>query len=229
MRLERSHHTDRAMAADVRPRLRGWSHRVAAVLAVPAGVWLTLQAPPGEARWAAAVFAASIAVMLAASALVHWREWDPHTTEVLFRLDLTGIYLAIAGTATAVSVLALTGWHRPLVLYGVWTVALAGIVLEWLPFSTPRGLAHGLFLGLGWLTVPFVPAVLANRGWTVLLLMLGGGLLYTVGAVIVARQRPDPAPHVFGYHEIWHALVVAAVILHYAMVETMLGTPVAVA
>lgn len=206
------------MAAEVRPTMRGVMHRAAAVLALPAAVAIAVAAPAGRTRLAVAVFGVAIAVMFAASALVHYRTWGPRTTEVLFRLDHTGIYLAIAGTATPIALLALVGWHRDVVLYGVWTVALIGIVLEWLPSRTPRGVAQTLYLVLGWATVPFVPAVVVNSGWRAAGLMLAGGLLYTVGAVIVARQRPDPVPRVFGYHEVWHLLVVLAVILHYAMI-----------
>lgn len=225
LRPRRSHNTDRALAAAVRPALRGLVHRGAAVLAVPAAVALVVAAPTGRARLAAGVFGACIAAMLATSAVVHWRAWGPQTTEVLFRLDHTGIYLAIAGTATPVAMLALDGWHRTVVLAGAWAVAAVGVGLEWLPFPTPRGVAHTLYLVLGWATVPFVPAVVANAGWDTAGLLLGGGLLYTVGAVVVAVQRPDPAPRVFGYHEVWHVLVVLAVLLHYAMVgATLLPT-----
>jgi hemolysin III len=222
VRFERSHNTDRALAAAVRPSLRGILHRAAAILAVPAAIGLVLAAPPGPARVAAGLFGACIAAMFAISATVHYRVWAPHTTEVLFRLDHTGIYLAIAGTATPVGVLALDGWHQTALVGGVWAVALVGIVLEWLPFPTPRGVAHGLFLVLGWATVPFLPAVVRNAGWGAASLLLAGGLVYTVGATIVAVQRPDPVPHVFGYHEVWHLLVIVAVGLHYTMVGATL-------
>jgi hemolysin III len=224
-RLRRSHNTDRAMSAEVRPSLRGISHRVAAILAVPAAVWVVLAAPTARARVAVGVFGVCIAVMFAISALVHYRRWGPHTTEVLFRLDHTGIYLAIAGTATPVGMLALDGWHRVVVLVGVWTVAAAGILVEWLPFRTPRGLAHTLYLVTGWATIPFLPAVVANRGWTTAGLLLAGGVVYTIGATIVAVRWPDPEPRIFGYHEVWHLLVILAVLLHYGMVGGTLLPP----
>lgn len=221
-RLARSHSTERALATEVRPALRGVSHRVAASLAAPAALWLVVAAPPGRARVAAGVFGACITAMLAASAVVHHRRWSPHVTEVLFRLDHTGIYLAIAGTATPIGMLALHGWHRDVVLWGVWAAALVGIAIEWLPFRTPRGVAHTLYLVMGWATVPFLPAIVANRGWVAGALLLGGGVLYTTGAIVVAVGRPDPVPEVFGYHEVWHLLVVLAVVLHYAMVGVIL-------
>lgn len=222
VRFERSHSTDRALAAEVRPALRGVSHRAAAILSVPAGIWLVLAAPTARSRVATGVFAVCITVMFTISAIVHYREWRPHTTEVLFRLDHTGIYLAIAGTATPIAMFGLHGWHRTAMLAGVWGVAVVGTALEWWPPRAPRGLHHTLYLVTGWATIPFLPAVVANRGWGTGALLLGGGLLYTVGAVIVAVRRPDPAPPVFGYHEVWHLLVVGAVVLHYAMVGVTL-------
>lgn len=224
-RFSRSHSTDRALSAEVRPALRGVVHRLAAILAVPAAVALVVAAPTVRDRVTVGLFGACIAAMFATSAAVHHRRWSEHVTEVLFRLDHSGIYLAIAGTATAIGMLGLDGWHRPVVVGGVWAVAGIGMVLEWLPFRTPRGLAYTLYLVMGWAVVPFLPAVATNRGWGVVVLLLAGGALYTVGAVIVAVQRPDPAPHVFGYHEVWHLMVLLAVVLHYAMVGAMLSPP----
>jgi hemolysin III len=219
--FERSHNTDRALNS-TRPRWRGVSHRVAAVLMVPAGVWLTVSAPGGRPRIAAGVFAVCIWAMFTISAVVHLRAWSPHVTEVLFRLDHTGIYLAIAGSATPVALLGLDGTARNVLLAVVWGGAVVGIVIEWLPFATPKGVAHTLYLVLGWAAVPMLPAVVDNRGWATVVLLLLGGLCYTVGAVIVAVRRPDPAPQVLGYHEIWHLLVVAAVAFHFVMVSATL-------
>jgi len=223
--FERSHNTERAMTVEVRPAWRGVSHRVATPVAVIGAVILTIGAAPGAARWGAAVFGVAIAVMFGISALVHARRWGPHAMEVLFRLDHTGIYLAIAGTATPVALLAMDGWAQAVVLWGVWGVATVGTIVEWLPFRTPRGLAHGLYLGMGWVTVPFLPVVVSGAGWTIAGLLMAGGVVYTVGAVIVAIQRPDPSPRIFGYHEIWHVLVIVAVALHYVMVAMLVDMP----
>jgi hemolysin III len=223
--FERSHNTERALTVEVRPALRGVSHRVATPVAVVAAGALTMSAAPGAARWGAAVFGAAIVAMFGISALVHARRWEPHALEILFRLDHTGIYLAIAGTATPVALLAMDGWQQAVVLGGVWGVATVGIVVEWLPFRTPRGLAHGLYLGMGWVTVPFLPVVISRVGWIIAGLLMAGGVVYTVGAVIVAIQRPDPSPRIFGYHELWHLLVIVAVVCHYVMVAMLVGLP----
>jgi hemolysin III len=213
--------TDRALTLP-RPRFRGISHRWASFLAVPAGIWLTLATPAGSGRLAVGVFAACIWVMFTVSALVHWRTWSPHTTEVLFRMDHSAIFLAIAGTATPLAVLGLEGWARTAILAWVWGTATIGIVLEWLPFARPKGWANTVYLSMSWGAVLFVPMLWRSAGPDTVILMLAGGLLYTVGAVIVGIRRPDPNPEVFGYHEIWHLLVVAAAAIHYVMVGATL-------
>jgi hemolysin III len=203
--------------ASVRPATRGLSHRVAALVAWPAAVVAVLTVPPA-ARLGVGVFAVCIALMFTASAVVHARRWSPQVTEALFRLDHTAIFLAIAGTATPLGLLVLEGWQRSVMLWGVWVGAVLGIAVVWYPRRTPRGFATTVFLSMSWLTVLLLPAVHARTGWDTTALLLGGGLLYTVGAVIVAIRRPDPRPHLFGYHEIWHLLVIGAVVLHYVMI-----------
>lgn len=219
--FERSPNTERALTLP-RPRARGISHRIAAVLALPAAVWLVTIAPAGRPRVAAAAFGLGVWVMFTASALVHLRPWPPFVTEVLFRLDHTGIFLAIAGTATPIALLTLSGWQQDLLLYGVWGGTAIGLGFIWWPRATPRGWANAIFITLGALTVPLLPWIAADAGWGTVGLMVAGGLVYLVGVVIVGLRRPDPAPHVFGYHEIWHALVIVAVVLHYVMVARLL-------
>jgi len=219
--------TQRALSLP-RPRFRGISHRWASGLAVPAGIWVTLATPPGGGRLAVGVFAVSIWFMFSVSALVHLKVWDAHTTETLFRLDHTGIFIAIAGTATPLAVLGLTGWARTAVLGWVWGTATIGIVLEWLPFARPRGWANTVYLSMSWGAVLVVPMLWRQAGVETVVLLMAGGLLYTVGAVIVGIRRPDPNPEVFGYHEIWHLLVIAAVAVHYVMVGATLAPLAAV-
>lgn len=214
--LELSDNTHRSLAQP-RPATRGLSHRAAAVVAWPLAVWAVWWVP-GGARLGVGVFAACIAVMFTVSAVLHARRWSPPVTEVLSRVDHTGIFLAIAGTATPLGLFALDGWQRSVLLWGVWIGAALGTGVVWWPRRTPRGFANTVYLGLSWLTVLLLPAVHARTGWDTTVLLLAGGVLYTVGAVIVAIRRPDPRPAVFGYHEIWHLLVIAAVALHYVMI-----------
>lgn len=188
-------------------------------------MWLIAAAPPGRPRLAAAAFGLGILAMFTASAIVHLRRWPPLTTEVLFRLDNTGILLAIAGTATPIALLALDGWQQDVLLYGMWGGAVLGLAFIWWPRATPRGWANAIFVTLSALTVPLLPWILENTGWTTVGLMMAGAVVYFLGALVVWLRRPDPAPHVFGYHEIWHVAVIAAVVIHYVMVARLVLPP----
>lgn len=212
----------RHWAEGPRPRLRGWSHRIAAAVAWPLAIASALVAPAGAARVSVVIFGVCIATMFTTSALAHLRRWPPHRAEVLLRADHTAIYLAIAGTATPIALLGLDGLRASILLWATWAVAVVGIVVEWLPFAAPRGFSNGVYLTMGWLPVLFLPALLERTGWSTVGLLMAGGALYTTGAVILARRRPDPAPLTFGYHEVWHAMVVGAVAFHYAMIVATL-------
>jgi len=211
--LKRSLNTEYALVAP-RPRLRGRSHLVAGVVGLPVAIASTLRAPVGEVRIATASFAFGVTVMLLCSALLHWRRWDAMTHERLFRLDHSGIYCAIGGSTAAIAILALEGWPRNVLLAGTVVGSVVGIVLEWLPFAPPRGVSNTVYLTLGWLPVLLLPWVWVAAGALVVVLIVLGGVLYTSGAIIVALRRPDVLPDWFGYHELFHALVIGAVLLH---------------
>jgi hemolysin III len=218
--LQRSENTERALAAE-RPRLRGRSHLVAALVAVPAMVVAIVLAPPGLPRIGVAAFTVGVAAMFTASALLHLRRWDAGTYERLFRLDHTGIYLAIGGTGLALALLGFDGWAGQALLGGVVVGTVLGIVVEWMPFAPPRGFSNAVYLTLGWLPIVLLPWLWVASGVAVVVLLLLGGVLYTSGAVIVALQRPDPSPTWFGYHELFHLLVILAVALHAVMVALL--------
>lgn len=205
-----------------RPRTRGISHLVAAVVSLPAALWLTASAPEGSARVAAAIFGASVFLMFSASAAVHLRRWSARTTEVLFRCDHTGILLAFAGTATAVALLGLDGWRRTALLWGMWGGAALGTAVVWWPRPTPRGLLTGICFALGCSPIPLLPAIYRQTGWPTVGLLVAGGALFAIGAAVVGWRRPDPDPEVFGYHEIWHLFVIGGVGLYYLMVAATL-------
>jgi hemolysin III len=220
--LQRSANTERALASE-RPRLRGRSHLVAAIVAIPAAVVAIVAAPAGLARLGVAAFALGVGSMFTASALLHLRRWDAGTYERLFRLDHTGIYLAIDGTGVALALLGFDGWAGPALLGGVVVGTVLGIVVEWMPFAPPRGFSNAVYLTLGWLPVLLLPWLWLASGVAVVALLLLGGVLYTSGAIIVAIQRPDPSPTWFGYHELFHVLVILAVVFHAAMVALLAG------
>jgi hemolysin III len=218
--LERSINTERALTAE-RPRLRGRSHLIAAIVAVPAALVAIVVAPAGIPRVGVATFGLGVAAMFTASALLHLRRWDAGTYERLFRLDHTGIYLAIGGTGLALALLGFDGWAGQVLLGGVAVGTVLGIVVEWMPFAPPRGFSNAVYLTLGWLPILLLPWLWVASGVAVVVLLLLGGVLYTSGAIIVAIQRPDPSPTWFGYHELFHLLVILAVVLHAVMVALL--------
>lgn len=213
----------RRFAEGPRPTARGWSHLAAALLTLPgAAVW-TAVTPAGTSRWAVASFAWGVALMFTASALLHLRRWPALTAERLVRLDHTGIFLAIGGTGAALASLGLEGGARTTLLTVALVGTVLGVVAEWLPFAPPRGLTNAIYLTLGWAPVAVLPWLVATAGWRTVLLLLGGGALYTAGAIIVGLQRPDPVPGHFGYHELFHALVILAVGTHAVMIADLVA------
>jgi hemolysin III len=218
--LVTSVNTKRAMARP-RPRLRGLSHLGAAVVAIPGSlIWIVL-VPHGRARAAVAAFALGIAIMFTCSALLHLRGWSLATYERLLRLDHTGIYLAIGGTGLALGLLGLDGWPGRILVAGAAIGMAIGIAVEWLPFAAPRGFNLAVYLTLGWVPLVLLPWLWQTSGVLVVVLLGIGGVFYTSGAIIVGLRRPDPLPHWFGYHEIFHVLVIAAVVSHGAMLAVL--------
>lgn len=203
------------------PRLRGWFHRVAAIVALPTALTWTLSVPDGQARLGVAAFSGGVFAMFTFSALLHLRSWRSTVRERLLRLDHCGIYLAIGGTGVAVALLGLEGWPGRALLIGSLIGTLAGILVEWLPFASPRRFNNAVYLTMGWMSVMLLPWVWSDSGPMTVWLLLGGGLLYTVGAIVVGLRRPNPWPRWFGYHELFHVLVIIATILHGLMVARL--------
>jgi hemolysin III len=201
----------------VKPRLRGVSHELAFAVSVGLGVALILSADGTRSLVAALIFASCVALMFGASALYHRPTWTPRARSWLARLDHAGIYLLIAGTYTPFGLLVLSrGWAIPLLTI-VWTGAIAAILLKLFWVEAPKWLSAVLGISLGWVAVIALPELL-KLDFAALVLLLLGGLLYTVGAIVYAFKRPDPVPHVFGYHELFHVLVIAAVGCQYAVI-----------
>jgi hemolysin III len=137
---------------------------------------------------------------------------------VLTKVDHTGIYLLIAGSYTPISLLAMSGVLRAVVFSAVWLGALVGIALEWIWSRPPKGWVTAVYITLGWVAVIGVPQLWTSLGVAGFLLIVLGGVSYTVGAVIHAARRPDPWPEVFGYHELFHVFVLVALVLHFAAI-----------
>jgi hemolysin III len=206
-----------AAVARVKPRLRGVFHEVGFYAAVGVGVAVVLTAEDGRARASAVVFSSCVAACFGASALYHRPTWRPNVRAWLARLDHGGVYLLIAGTYTPFGLLVMsTEWAVP-VLSVVWGGALVAILLKLVWVHAPKWLSATIGLGLGWVGAAAFSQLLKVELLGVLL-VIAGGLLYTAGAVVYARQRPDPVPHVFGYHELFHVLTLAGVACHYAAI-----------
>jgi hemolysin III len=200
-----------------RPRLRGRLHQLAFIVSIPAGLALVLVAHTVPARVAAAVYALSLAGLYGTSAAFHLGRWSAAMWRRMDQADHAMIYVLIAGSYTPFALLALDRTWGLTVLGVVWTVALGGIAVVILRHRI-RLVGITLYLTLGWLGVVTLPWLAGRLGIAKLALLVTGGIFYTVGAVVLGRQRPDPRPLVFGYHEVWHAFTVAAGLCHYALI-----------
>jgi len=219
---ERSPSVER-MLSRPRPRWRGVSHRWAFVISIPVGVLGVVLAEGARERVALASFAFGTSFMFGVSAFVHLRPWPPARYHRLIQLDHTAIYVCIAAQSAPVALLVLEGTLRVTLLAVLGIGAIGGVVLEWMPFHPPKGLMNALFLTLGWFPVVLLPWIYRGTDVVTFALLLAGGACYTGGAIVVGAMRPDPRPHVFGYHEIWHLCVIAAVVLHTVMAWRMAG------
>ena len=201
-----------------KPRLRGVSHVVAFGVSLVSGPLLVAFAPTLQARLALVVYGLCLSGMFGISALYHKPTWSPGWRQWLRRLDHAAIFLTIAGTYTAIAGLALPPRSAIPVLAVVWCGGLAGATLQLLHGHTARWLAVGPYLGLGWAALVVVPQLFDRLGVAGFGLLALGAALYTLGATVYAGRRPDPRPAVFGYHEVFHLLVVAAATAHYATI-----------
>jgi hemolysin III len=201
----------------VKPMLRGVFHEIAFYVAVVVGIVLVVTAEPGRARLSATVFATCVAACFGFSALYHRPTWQPRTRSWLARLDHAGIYLLIAGTYTPFGLLVLSHTWAIAVLSVVWTGSLAAILLKLFWPGTPKKLSAAIGLALGWVAVIAFTQFLKLP--TPALVLIGvGGLAYSLGAIVYARKKPDPIPHVLGYHEVFHLLTLVAAAAFYVVI-----------
>ena len=198
----------------VKPLLRGWLHLVSFFLAVPVGIWLVAGAPSPTARVAALVYGLGLVALFGVSGFYHRGRWSPAWRHRMQRLDHSTIYVMIAGSYTPICLLVLHGWLATALLVAVWTGAAVGAFLSWLPGRGSAIAAQTLYIALGWMAVAAGPQLAARVDAATLVLLAVGGVLFTVGSITLATHWPDPSPRVLGYHEIWHVLVVAAVVCH---------------
>jgi len=203
------------LVAAVKPRLRGWLHAGTFPLSLAAGIVLTLLAPGGKARVGAAVFTTTAALLFGTSALYHRGTWSARVGGVLKRLDHSNIFLIIAGSYTPFALTLLPWEQARQLLLVVWLGAVGGVLFRVFWVGAPRWLYTPVYVALGWVAVLYFGPLLQHGGVVVVTLIALGGVLYTVGAVVYATRRPDPAPRWFGFHEVFHAFTVAAFMAHY--------------
>ncbi|HSJ50963.1 MAG TPA: hemolysin III family protein [Actinomycetota bacterium] len=205
-----------------KPRLRGRIHQVAFFVSIPSGLALVLLAEGVAATAVTAVYASSLTAVFGTSAAYHRGSWSERVLSWMKRLDHSLIFVLIAGSYTPVAVLVLSGPWEVVLLATAWAGAAVGITLK---MVKPHGLAvvsSVLYMALGWLALVALPQLIDGMTLPELVLMVAGGCLYTVGAIVFAARRPNPRPAVFGYHEVWHAFMVAAASCHYAMIALVL-------
>ncbi|MCW2992671.1 MAG: hemolysin family protein [Conexibacter sp.] len=195
---------------ELRPLLRGVTHAYAFWLALGAAIALTVLVPAGTPRLAAVVYGGGLCGLFAASGTYHRWRWNPRWRPLLRRIDHSTIFVFIAATYTPVALLIMHGTLRWAILAAVWAGALGGVILSVAWITAPRVLIALCYLGLGWTVLFALPQMIDAMNVAPLVLLAIGGLLYTLGALVYATKRPDPWPTVFGFHEVFHALVILA-------------------
>ena len=195
---------------ELRPLLRGVTHAYAFWVALAAAVVLTALVPAGTPRIASIVYGLGLCGLFAASGTYHRWRWNPRWRPLLRRIDHSTIFVFIAASYTPVALLVMHGTLRWAILAAVWAGALGGVVLSVAWITAPRVLSAACYLALGWTVMFALPQMIDALDVAPLVLLAVGGLLYTVGAVVYATKRPNPWPSTFGFHEVFHALVILA-------------------
>jgi hemolysin III len=208
----------RAAVAFVKPRLRGVLHEAAFPVSLLGGAWAILHAPAGSARTATAIYAATLSACLGVSAMYHRGHWSVRARAWLRRLDHATIFLLIAGTFTPIAVIAISGWLSTATLAVVWGGAVAGSLLTTFWNDAPVAVEVCPYIAVGGFGVLLLPRLVDNVGPVGVGLLALGGAAYIAGAVVYALQRPNPWPRTFGFHEIFHTLVLAAALLQWIVI-----------
>jgi hemolysin III len=201
-----------------RPVLRGWLHLVSFVVTLVAGPLLVARAHTVEARVVLIIYVVSMVALFGVSAAFHRIRWSPVGRRRMRRADHATIFLAIAGTYTAVAGLVVHGWAQVLVLCLVWFGGAIGVTVRQLWLDAPKWAIAVPYIVAGWSALAIVPQLVRGLGGGGFALVLAGGACYTIGAMCYSLKRPNPVPGVFGYHEVFHAFTVAGAALHYAAI-----------
>ncbi len=206
-----------------KPLLRGWMHLVCFFLAIPAGVAVVALASSTGARVGAGVYAVALVALFGVSGAYHRFRWSDARRRLMQKLDHGTIFVMIAGSYTPLCLIALHGWVRWTMLGVAWSGAAAGFVLSFTGGRMGRRVRGALYIILGWASVAAIPQLSSNLSIAELALIGAGGVLFTVGSVFLLTRWPDPFPRVFGYHEVWHVMVVVAVACHFAAITSVVS------
>jgi hemolysin III len=201
-----------------KPRLRGVLHKWGFFVSLLAGVLLIATAHGDRAVLGAVIFAAAVSALLGTSALYHRIEWQTAARRWMRRLDHSMIFVLIAASYTPFALLALHGVLATVVLCVAWAGALGGVVLQLVWADHPKWASSLIAACLGWVAVVTLTQLPATIGWVAVGVVILSGALYTTGAIVYARERPNPVPGVFGYHELFHAFVLAAAAIQYGVI-----------
>ena len=216
---------EQVVAVLAKPLLRGWLHLVCFFLAIPAAVLVVALASSARGRVAAGVYAVGLVALFGVSGWYHRGRWSDAKRRLMQKLDHGTIFVMIAGSYTPLCLLALRGWVAWMMLVIAWSMAVAGFVLSFTDSRLTRVARGTLYIVMGWVSVIAAPQLLRHMSASELALIAIGGVLFTVGAIFLATHWPDPFPRVFGYHEVWHVLVVAAVICHFVAIASVVHSP----
>ena len=210
----------------VKPRLRGWLHVGITPVAFVAGLVLVTLSSSLEARASAAVFTTTAVLLFGTSAIYHRGTWSPPVAALLRRFDHSNIFLIIAGSYTPFALILPARQGRTLLVI-VWSGAVLGVLFRVLWVRAPRWLYVPIYVALGWVAVFYVGPLFHAGGVAIATLVIVGGVLYSLGALVYGLKRPNPSPRWFGFHEIFHALTILAFTTHYIAASMALyGRPV---
>jgi hemolysin III len=207
--------TLRDAVTDLKPKLRGWLHAAIAPLAFFSFLVLLVLAESVKVRAGAAVFMFSAVLLFGVSAVYHTGRWGARAKAIWRRFDHANIFILIAGSYTPFSLLLLTPRHAAIMLILVWGGALLGVLFRIFWVGAPRWVYVPLYLALGWAALLYLPEFFEKSPTDVMVLMIVGGGLYTIGALVYGFKWPNPSPRWFGFHEVFHALTIAAFVVHY--------------
>jgi len=204
-----------------KPLLRGHFHQAAFFVTLGATLMLIFKSASHGHILPILIYSIGVLTMFGVSALYHRPVWSPQKRQLMRRLDHAAIYIMIAGSFTPICLLAMTKEAGQNLLFWIWLTAIIGISQSIFWARAPKWLSAILYIAMGWFIVPYLSVLSDSLGQTHLILLIIGGLTYTVGAVIYATKKPKLWPSVFGYHEFFHILVIIGAIFHFIIIDSL--------